>query len=52
MARRPVSVFTALILFVALVLSSFVPAAGMWPLFALVLDDRLENLWLRVRHRR
>lgn len=49
---EPVVPVTPLILLVALVLSVFVPAAGMWPLLALVLDDRIEHLWLRVRGRR
>ena len=49
---EPVVPMTALILLVALVLSVFVPAVGMWPLLALVLDDRIEGLWLRLRGRR
>lgn len=43
---------TPAILFVALVLSIFVPGFGSWPLLALVLDDRIEHLWLRVRGKR
>jgi uncharacterized membrane protein len=49
---EPVSLVTPAILFVALILAVFAPAVGMWPLLALVLDDRIEHLWLRVRGRR
>ncbi len=49
---EPVSLITPAILFVALLLSIFVPSAGMWPLLALVLDDRIEHLWLRLRRKR
>lgn len=49
---EPVSLVTPAILFVALVLSIFVPGFGSWPLLALVLDDRIEHLWLRVRGKR
>jgi TMEM175 potassium channel family protein len=49
---EPVSLVTPAILLVALVLSIFVPAIGSWPLLALVLDDRLEHLWLRIRGKR
>jgi hypothetical protein len=45
----PVSAVTPAILFVALILSIFVPSIGMWPLLALVVQDRIERLWLRVR---
>lgn len=50
---RPLVPVTPLILLVALFASLAAPAVGSWPLFALVLDDRLEQLWLRIRgHRR
>jgi uncharacterized membrane protein len=49
---EPVSLVTPAILLVALLLSIFVPAIGMWPLLALVVDDRLEHLWFRVRGKR
>jgi TMEM175 potassium channel family protein len=49
---QPVSLVTPIILLVALVLSIFVPGIGSWPLLALVLDDRIEHLWLRVRGKR
>jgi uncharacterized membrane protein len=49
---EPTSLVTPLILLVALVLSIFVPAIGSWPLLALVLDDRLQHLWLRLRGKR
>jgi uncharacterized membrane protein len=48
----PVSAVTPAILFVALILSIFVPSIGMWPLLALVVQDRIEGLWLRVRGKR
>lgn len=50
--REPTSPVTAAILLVALLLSLVVPAVGSWPLIALVLDDRLEQLWIRIRRRR
>jgi uncharacterized membrane protein len=46
------SLVTAGILVVALLLSIVVPAVGSWPLIALVLDDRIEGLWARLRRRR
>ena len=46
---RPVVPVTPLILLVALLASLVVPGVGSWPLFALVFDDRLEALWLRIR---
>jgi uncharacterized membrane protein len=49
---EPVSLVTPAILFVALILSIFAPAIGMWPLLALVLDDRIQHLWLRLRGKR
>jgi uncharacterized membrane protein len=49
---EPVSLVTPAILLVALVLSVFVPAVSTWPLLALVLEDRIEHLWLRVRGKR
>jgi uncharacterized membrane protein len=49
---EPVSLVTPAILLVALVLSIFVPAVSTWPLLALVLDDRIEHLWLRLRGKR
>jgi uncharacterized membrane protein len=49
---EPTSLVTPLILLVALVLSIFVPSIGSWPLLALVLDDRIEHLWLRLRGKR
>lgn len=49
---EPVSLVTPAILLVALVLSIFVPAVSTWPLLALVLDDRIEHLWLRLRRKR
>lgn len=49
---EPVSLVTPVILLVALVLSVFAPAVGSWPLLALVLDDRIEHLWLRIRGKR
>lgn len=49
--REPTSPMTAGILLVALLLSIAVPAVGSWPLIALVLDDRLEQLWVRLRRR-
>jgi hypothetical protein len=52
MSAEPVVPVTPVILLVALLLSIFAPAIGMWPLLALVLDDRLEHLWLRIRGRR
>jgi uncharacterized membrane protein len=48
---RPIVPVVPLILLVALLLSVVAPAVGSWPLFALVLDDRLEALWLRARRR-
>ncbi len=49
---EPVVPVTPVILFVALVLSIFAPSVGMWPLLALVLEDRLEQGWLRLRGKR
>jgi uncharacterized membrane protein len=49
---EPLVPITPVIIFVALILSIVAPAIGMWPLLALVLDDRLEALWLRIRGRR
>ena len=49
---EPTSWVTPLILVVALVLAVFVPAIGSWPLIVLVLDDRIEHLWLRLRGKR
>jgi uncharacterized membrane protein len=49
---EPVSLVTPIILLIALVLSIFVPPIGSWPLLALVLDDRIEHLWLRLRGKR
>lgn len=49
---EPVSLVTPAILVVALVLSIFIPAVSTWPLLALVLDDRIEHLWLRLRGKR
>jgi uncharacterized membrane protein len=51
-AGEATSPFTAAILLIALVLSTVAPAVGSWPLLALVLDDRLERLWTRLRRRR
>ena len=48
---RPTSLITAGIVLVALLLSLVVPAVGSWPLIALVLSDRLDDLWARVRRR-
>ncbi|HEV7654193.1 MAG TPA: TMEM175 family protein [Mycobacteriales bacterium] len=49
---EPVSFVTPAILLVALVLATVQPAIGTWPLIALVLDDRLEHLWMRLRGHR
>ena len=49
---EPASLVPPLIIFVALVLSIFAPAIGSWPLLALVFDDRIQHLWLRLRGRR
>lgn len=49
---EPTTLVTPAILLVALVLSIFAPAVGSWPLLALVLDDRIEHLWLRLRGKR
>lgn len=48
---RPTSLVTAVIVLVALLLSIVVPSVGSWPLIALVLSDRLDNLWVRLRRR-
>jgi uncharacterized membrane protein len=50
--EQSTSLVTAGIVLVALVLSVVVPAVGSWPLIALVLDDRIEGLWARLRRRR
>jgi uncharacterized membrane protein len=50
--REPSSPMTALILLAALLLSLVVPAVGSWPLITLVLSDRLDRLWARLRRRR
>jgi hypothetical protein len=47
-----VSLGTPIVIAIALVLSVVLPAVGAWPLLALVLDDRIESLWLRLRQRR
>jgi hypothetical protein len=42
--NEPVSVVTAALLLIALVLSIVVPAVGTWPLLALVADDAIEKV--------
>jgi TMEM175 potassium channel family protein len=49
---EPVSFVTPVLLLIAMVLAILNPAIGTWPLFALVIDDRIENLWLRIRGKR
>ena len=49
---EPVVPVVPVLLLIAMVLAIFVPAIGSWPLFALVLDDRLEHAWLRLRGHR
>jgi uncharacterized membrane protein len=50
--NEPLSIITASILLVALVLTAIWPGVGAWPLLALLLDDPVERLWFRVRRRR
>ena len=49
---EPVSFVTPVLLLIAMVLAVLNPAIGTWPLFALVIDDRIDNSWLRTRRRR
>jgi uncharacterized membrane protein len=49
---EPVSFVTPVLLLIAMALAVLNPAIGTWPLFALVIDDRIEALWLRIRGRR
>jgi uncharacterized membrane protein len=49
---EPVSFVTPVLLLIAMLLAVLNPAIGTWPLFALVVDDRIENLWLRIRGKR
>jgi uncharacterized membrane protein len=49
---EPVSFVTPVLLLIAMALAILNPAIGTWPLFALVVDDRIENLWLRIRGKR
>jgi uncharacterized membrane protein len=49
---EPVPLATPAIIFVAMVLSVFLPGVGSWPLLALVVDDRIQRAWLRLIHRR
>jgi uncharacterized membrane protein len=49
--NEPVSLITAAILLIALVLSIVVPAVGPWPLLALIFDDTIEKGLLRLRRR-
>jgi uncharacterized iron-regulated membrane protein len=49
---EPVSFVTPVLLLVAMVLAVLQPAIGTWPLLALVLDDRIGHLWLRLRGKR
>jgi uncharacterized membrane protein len=49
---EPTSLVPSLIIFVTMVLSIFLPGVGSWPLLALVFDDRIQHLWLRLRGRR
>jgi uncharacterized membrane protein len=49
---EPVSFATPVVLLIAMLLAFVQPSIGTWPLFALVLDDRIERVWLRLTRRR